>query len=142
MKIHTIKTLSAAALIATLAAGCSSNTGGTSQTPSERIKADQIGYNAKSVKIAIVPDGASDDFQIVDIQDNVVYKGKTSAAAKWWASGTSVKQADFSDFDQPGVYTIRCDGAEKSYPFAIGDNIYTDLAIAATKSFYFARIAP
>ena len=68
MKIHTIKTLSAAALIATLAAGCSSKTGGTSQTPSERIKADQIGYNAKSVKIAIVPDGAADDFQIVDLQ--------------------------------------------------------------------------
>ena len=139
MKIHPIKTLSAAALIATLAAGCSSNSGGTTQAPSERIKADQIGYNAKSVKIAIVPDGASDDFQIVDIQDNVVYKGKTSAPATWWASGTSVKQADFSDFDQPGVYTIMCDGAEKSYPFAIGDNIYTDLAIAATKSFYFAR---
>ncbi len=137
MKTKTSIALSAAAI---LIAGCSANTGGNAQqTPSERIKADQIGYNAKSVKIAIVPDGASDDFQVVDIQDNVVYKGKTSAAASWWASGTSVKQADFSDFDQPGVYTIRCEGAEKSYPFAIGDNIYTDLAIAATKSFYFAR---
>ena len=136
MNKKTSLALTAAALIA---AGCANNQGSTTQAPAERIKADQIGYNANSVKIAIVPDCASDDFQIVDIQDNVVYKGKTSAAANWWASGTSVKKADFSDFNQPGVYTIRCDGAEKSYPFAIGEHIYTDLAIAAIKSYYFAR---
>ena len=136
MKTKTTLALSAAAAMI-LTAGCASQT--AQQAPSERVKADQIGYNANSVKIAIVPDGAADDFQIVDLQDNVVYKGKTSTPATWWASGTSVKQADFSDFNQPGVYTIRCAGAESSYPFAIGEHIYTDLAIAATKSYYFAR---
>lgn len=138
MKRKSTLALSAAAML--LAAGCANNSGSNAtQTPTERIKADQIGYLTKSVKIAIVPDGASDDFQIVDVQDNVVYKGKTSQPAQWWASGTSVKQADFSDFDKQGVYYIMCDGAQKSYPFAIGDGIYTDLANAAIKSFYFAR---
>ena len=131
--MHTKTTL--ALLAAVLTAGCAGN----APTPTERIKADQIGYNAKSVKIAIVPDSTSDEFQIVDIQDKVVYKGVTSNADKWWASGTSVKQADFSDFDTPGIYIIKCDGAIQSFPFAIGEGIYTDLAIAAIKSYYFAR---
>ena len=131
--MHTKTTL--ALLAAVLTAGCANN----APAPTERIKADQIGYDAKSVKIAIVPDSTSDDFQIVDMQDNVVYKGKTSAADLWWASGTSVKQADFSDFDTPGIYIIKCDGAIQSYPFAVGEGIYTDLAIAAIKSYYFAR---
>lgn len=122
------------------AVGCTSNSGtNTAQKQLERIKADQIGYQTNSVKIAVIPDGTSDDFQIVDLQGNVVYNNKTSQAATWVSSGTSVKMADFSDFNKSGVYTIKCDGAEQSFPFAIGDNIYTDLAIAAIKSYYYAR---
>ncbi|MBO7439081.1 MAG: hypothetical protein J6U21_05320, partial [Bacteroidales bacterium] len=96
--MNTITTLSAAALVATFAVGCSQSPSDSASNPTfGRIKTDQIGYETKSAKIAIIPDSASDAFQILDIQDNVVYEGVTSLADEWFASGTKVKQADFSD---------------------------------------------
>ena len=140
MMLNPIASFSAAALVMTLAAGCSSNPSDSASNPTfGRIKTDQIGYETKAAKIAIIPDSTSDTYQILDIQDNVVYEGKTSQAAEWFASGTKVKQADFSDFMKSGVYIIKCEGADNSYPFAIGDNIYTDLAIAAVKGYYYWR---
>ena len=59
MNKNHILALSAAAC---LVAGCASNTGDKASTaPQERIKADQIGYQTHSTKIAIIPDGTADE---------------------------------------------------------------------------------
>lgn len=123
---------------AALLAGCSSQS--PQQTATERIKADQIGYKNHSVKIAVVPEVGTDDFEIYDVAaSKTVYKGKLSASKEWEYSKTTVKLADFSDFSSDGIYVVRCSGAKDSYPFAIGSGIYDDLAAKAMKSYYYAR---
>ena len=141
-------TLFVPVLAALLVSGCS---GGQQQNQNQanesenqenlpRIKADQIGYYVNSAKIAIIPQEGSDEFEIFDVKDQkTVYTGKTSESQTWDCSGTTVKTADFSDFKKQGIYYIKCKGTANSYPFAIGEDIYQDLAVKAVKSFYYAR---
>lgn len=130
-------------LVAVLAIGlsaCNSNNKISQQSPTLRIKADQVGYPAESVKIAIIPDSTAEDFEVYNVKTNeVVFKGKTSAAQLWSYSQTKVKTADFSEFKTQGTYAIRCAGAVDSYPFSIGSGIYADLATTAAQSFYIQR---
>ena len=37
-------------------------------TSDQMIKVDQIGYKTHSVKIAVVPENQSDDFEIIDVK--------------------------------------------------------------------------
>ena len=130
-----LNTLSALAFSALLLSSC----GGSFPEGKERIKADQIGYQVGTVKIAIVPDSTDGEFQLLDMEDNVVFTGKTQDARQWEFSGTSVKLADFSGFNREGLFYLRCKGAKDSYPFAIGHGIYHQLSHDAVKSYYYAR---
>ncbi|MCQ2973989.1 MAG: glycoside hydrolase family 9 protein [Bacteroidales bacterium] len=106
----------------------------------QQIKIDQVGYKSISKKIAIIPDSTSNEFNLVNVvTGETVFSGKTTEPKEWKYSGTKVKEADFSDFNTEGIYKITCNGATESYPFAIGNNVYNELAIAAMKSYYFAR---
>lgn len=136
------KTLSAMTVAALLAScgGASTQTEKKAQT-GEQIKVDQIGYKVNTTKIAIVPESTASDFEIYDVaKQQVVYTGKTSEASEWEYSKTKVKKADFSDFNQEGIFQIRCNGAKDSYAFAIGNDIYSELANKAMKSYYYARV--
>jgi len=109
-------------------------------TSDQMIKVDQIGYKTHSVKIAVVPENQSDDFEIIDVKSQkTVYKGKLSQTKEWEYSKTKVKLADFSDFSTEGIYVLKSSGVQNSYPFAIGNEIYDKLAFDAMKSYYFAR---
>jgi len=124
------------AFAALMATGCGSS---KVYQATERIKADQIGYQMGSVKIAVIPDSTDNEFVINNIDGNVVYKGKTSEAQLWDCSDTKVKVADFSDFNTEGVYYIRCNGAADSYPFVVGSGIYGQLSRDALRTYYYAR---
>jgi len=126
-----------------LLASCGNNAKqNTSPETGERIKADQIGYEVNSAKIAIIPaDSTSDKFEIYDLNKQaVVYTGVTGDPETWEFSGTKVKKADFSDFNTEGLYILQCEGAQDSYAFAIGRDIYDDLANKAMKTYYYARV--
>lgn len=135
---HPVIALSLSALCL---ASCGGNGSGNGISTAERIKADQVGYQVGSAKIAIVPDSTDEDFEITTIDGNIVFKGKTSDAALWDCSNTKVKTADFSNFNTEGIYIIRCKGAADSYPFAIGNGIYGQLSRDALKTYYYARSA-
>ena len=139
MQKKTFTALTFAALLAGCSGGVNNNQA-AQNADFERIKADQIGYQTNTAKIAVIPETGSEDFEIVDfVSQKTVYKGKASEIKEWEFSKTKVRQADFSDFNQDGIYFLKCKGAGDSYPFAIGEGIYDDLAIKAMKSYYFAR---
>ena len=111
-----------------LICGCNSAQKQDDQESGAKIKADQIGYPTKGVKIALVPDSSAKEFTIVDFATGEeVYKGQCSEPKEWEFSGTKVKTADFSDFNREGIFRLKCKGTSGSYPFAVGENIYQDL---------------
>ncbi len=132
MRLNTLSFLTASAM---MLASCSESY----KNPTGQIKVDQVGYQMGTVKKALVPDSTSNEFEILSIDGKVVFSGKTSEPRVWEFSNTSVKIADFSDFDTEGVYYLRCKGALNSYPFAIGNGIYNQLSHDAVKSYYYAR---
>ncbi len=107
----------------------------------QKIKVNQIGYQPNSTKIAIVPEKAGSNFNIIDATTNkLVYSDKLTKAKEWEFSGEKVKIADFSDFKRNGKYYIQCENVEKSFIFEIGKQVNTDLSKAALHSFYLARM--
>ena len=59
--------------------------------------------------------------------------------AAWAPSGETVRLADFSSLDTPGIYQLKVDGAPASPSFAIGADVYRAISAAALKSYYFNR---
>ena len=105
------------------------------------ISVNQLGYYPQLAKHATLGDNAGDmlpgaqrielsgsyTYEVVNAADGTVaYTGKTGTAQKDADSGDTVCRIDFSAFDQPGEYYIRIrDKAWRSFPFTIGDNIYS-----------------
>ncbi len=104
------------------------------------IKLNQIGFYPDAPKIAILPDGATGIFRVVDIStDEPAYEAETNEPKFWDLSGETVSIADFSDFTTPGRYRIEHESAGHSFDFAIRDEILIDLSKASIKAFYFNR---
>jgi len=103
------------------------------------IHVNQIGYLSGGYKSAIVI-GSGDRFVIVnETTQQAVYKGQLSEPAYWDASGETVRIAEFSDFETPGLYHIQV-AEQSSYPFEISGIVYADVATASLKAFYFHRV--
>ncbi len=114
------------------------------QQKGSRIKADQIGYLTISQKIAIVPTQLKGEFYLVDTKTNKnVFVGKMSKPKKWKYSNEKICIADFSSYITPGKYYLSCSdkNIEPSFPFTIGDDVYTDLSKACMFAFYLARVS-
>ena len=105
---------------------------------SEDILINQIGYPAQAEKKALLRIDA-DEFSVKNTAGETVYTGKTGEWKSWELSGDSVRLADFSDFTSPGEYVVSVNDSVQSYPFLIGDRLYSNLADAVLKSYYFAR---
>lgn len=115
-----------------------------SQNELSRIKLNQVGYYTHSEKIAIVPKTSAKYFYIKKAENGeIVYKGVLSEEKKWAYSQEDVKQADFSEFNEPGKYFLSCDDyeIEKSFEFRLEDNLYQDLAKSSLHGFYLARVS-
>lgn len=83
---------------------------------------DNAGADEDDTKITL-PDTAL-DFELVNENGETVYTGKTTPKGKDEDSGDNVHILDFSDYNTPGTYSLKC-GDYVSFPFEIGDNIYS-----------------
>jgi hypothetical protein len=119
------------------------------------IHIDQFGYQTNSTKAAVISNpeigfnsnlsySIGNVIQLIDaFTDQVVYSGNPVP----WNNGGIHSQSgdrgwwfDFSSFSTPGIYYIH-DPAnnESSATFEIGDAVYDDLLVAASKMFYYNR---
>lgn len=104
------------------------------------IHVDQVGYMTNLDKVAMVTlPAAGDSFTLVDSKTGaVVYTGQLSQPVFDKSSGDTVRQADFTAFQQPGTYKLVI-GAENSYDFSIGDNVYAVPALQNWRSYTLSR---
>ncbi|WP_340111379.1 glycoside hydrolase family 9 protein [Maribellus mangrovi] len=118
--------------------GCSTPTKIKKQNGSDDILINQIGYPLNAPKIALLRIDA-DEFQLKNSDDKTVFTGKCNDWKFWELSGDSVRLADFSAITVPGEYTIWVNDSVCSWPFKIENGVYSELADAALKSYYYAR---
>ncbi|MEX2605346.1 MAG: glycoside hydrolase family 9 protein [Gracilimonas sp.] len=110
------------------------------QSVNNKPKLNQLGFYPESPKLAITPETDAATFHLRNVADGtVVYQGTLSAAASYSLSGETVRIADFSDFKTPGEYVLYVDGGSKSYPFKIGDGVFSALSAGLIKALYFNR---
>jgi endoglucanase len=126
-------------LVSAILAGCQPKTSDIEQD--ENIRLNQIGYFINGVKTFVVADTDARSFVVLSQQKDTVFKGTLENKGLWDKSGEQVFIGDFTALDAEGKYTIMLENGEKSYEFAIGQDIYDDLKIATLKSFYLHRIS-
>jgi endoglucanase len=115
------------------------------------VKVNQLGYLEKSEKYALVsgfPDvlaaNAGTPFEVRNAADHkVAYTGELSLVTSLDArvSGEKVLKADFSTLEVPGSYyiSVAAEGVRNSYPFKIGNDIYSSLVTDASRYYYYQR---
>ncbi len=125
------------------------------QTVSSNIRLDQFGYPVNARKIAVISNPINgynntqtftpgSVYQVKKVSDNsVVYTGMPAAwkgGVLHTQSGDKVWWFDFSNLTTSGSYYILdVEKNVKSYEFNIGDDVYDNVAKAATKMFYYNR---
>lgn len=111
---------------------------------SNAIFINQIGYLTNGFKAGYVSEttaqsaGKSAAFEIKSLDNQVVYTGTLSAPKEDRIAGAPYCCADFSDFTQPGQYTLWV-GCNSSYVFTIGDGIFTPLYKSILNYFALSR---
>jgi endoglucanase len=129
--LHTF--LSTLILASVLTNGCNAQT-----ITQDDILINQIGYPEVSAKKALIR-ANSEQFEIRDSNGNPIFRDVISELKFWELSGDAVGIADFSSLTKAGEYTLCVDDV-CSYPFYIAPSLYDDLADAALKSYYYARV--
>jgi len=115
------------------------------ETPTTKIKLDQVGYLPNAPKIALIDasggrSAAAQSFTLKRTSDSaVVFQGKLSAAVHDPTSGDDIQTADFSAFHKPGQYYIDVPGAGRSWNFSIDPNVYSRAYYLAMRGFYGQR---
>lgn len=113
-----------------------------SQSPTEKIRLNQLGFYPSSEKVVIVEDSSSqNNFCILrnGLQKDTVFKGKLSKPQTWEYSDEKVMKAVFSDFIDKGEYILNVQGLGNSYPFSIGNKKIGEASKASMKAFYLDR---
>jgi len=141
--------LLAPSFAALLVAGCASvdpdarereRIGAATVAVAAPIQVNQVGFLPGAAKLAVVPDVATDRFELVDARSGaVVFVGTLGAAATWAPAQATVRIADFSAWRTPGAYSLRVEGAADSPPITIAADAYEALDAAALRAFYFQR---
>ncbi len=110
-------------------------------TPVMDIRVNQLGYYPDSVKKATIKTTNLSPIKWVleDSQGNAVKSGNSIPLGLDHASGEIVQIIDFSDYKTPGTGYRLYAGDASSFPFDIGNNIYSKLQYDALKYFYHAR---
>ena len=125
------------------------------QTITLNIRLDQFGYPVNARKIAVISNPIvgynnaqtftpGSVYQVKKVSDNsIVYTGMPAAwkgGILHTQSGDKVWWFDFSNLTVSGSYYILdVEKNVKSYEFNIGDDVYDNVAKAATKMFYYNR---
>ena len=106
----------------------------------DEIRLNQIGFYPEGLKVAVVPATFPETFKIITAPGGKeVFSGKTTAGKEWPHSNEVVRQANFSEFKEPGTYVMQFPGVGSSHAFTIEDNVHFEAARAAMKAFYFQR---
>ena len=92
------------------------------------INLNQIGFMPEAKKTFVSRCvNTTGQFELIDKDNNVVYKGMLSDTKEAVDAGETVRWGDFSDFNKTGWYIVRISDSEESYPFKIADDVYDDL---------------
>ena len=100
---------------------------------------NQVGYFPKMLKQATLVSDAKDPiaFELVNADGTVVFTGKSKPFGLDKASGDNVHILDFSEYKEPGSYTLRAANGADSRAFKIGiKNDYSGLMYDALNYFY------
>ncbi|MEO8622308.1 MAG: glycoside hydrolase family 9 protein, partial [bacterium] len=110
------------------------------QTLAEGIRLNQVGFLPLAPKVAVVVGDTPSEFSVVTWPEGVVVlRAQLSAPVMWPLSGEVARRADFSGVVRPGSYALVVPGAGTSYPFQIGASVVKEIALGATKAFYYQR---
>ncbi|MDX2305266.1 MAG: glycoside hydrolase family 9 protein [Microscillaceae bacterium] len=105
----------------------------------QEIKLNQVGFYPSATKIAVVPLGNTDDFEVIDAKtQKSLYQAKLKPAQHWEYSDENVRIANFSEFKKQGTFQVKS-GDQISHPFEIRAQIHQTVAKAALKAFYYNR---
>ncbi|MEU5157203.1 glycoside hydrolase family 9 protein [Glycomyces sp. NPDC021274] len=103
-----------------------------------RVRVNQVAYFPDAPKQATLVTDATDPvpWQLHDAAGTLVAQGESSPHGDESTSGESVHVIDFSAATATGEgFTLTADG-ETSYPFAIGGDVYGDMAVDALSFYY------
>ncbi|UHG90388.1 glycoside hydrolase family 9 protein [Spirosoma oryzicola] len=113
-----------------------------SQSLSESIRLNQIGYYPNAAKIAVVVGEAQGSFQVAtpDLK-KTLFTGTLGEPRKNVISGKTTRTANFSSFTKAGTYVLVIPGTGHSYPFEIRTDVHKPVATGALKGFYYQRVS-
>ena len=113
----------------------------TARVELPKVRVNQVGYLPGFAKTATVVTAADAplEWQLVDGKGKVAASGKTRPFGADRSSGEHVQQIDFSSVRVEGKGWKLKVGADESYPFAIGDDVYQRLKYDALSFFYLQR---
>ncbi len=120
-------------------------------TPPPAVVVDQIGFYPLAPKSAVVTGlTVRDVFFIVSIGSNsaswalrndTVFVGRLGPVVASANSSLSTRFADFSSVRRPGLYRVVVPGFPNSAIFSIGPAVFSPVAAAALKGYYYQRSA-
>jgi endoglucanase len=120
--------------------GCSGINAALAQDLSPDIRLNQAGYLPNAVKVAAVINTESDSFQVMTSDlDTLLFEGELLPPVYYSSSGEYVSLANFSLLTEPGEYVIVVNDLGKSFPFEIGNDVFTELSKATLKAYYYNR---
>ena len=102
----------------------------TGCVPAPAIKLNTVGFALTQPKLATLPaDSDATTFMVHDVTtDAVVYTGSIpDASIAVPDTGDIVRVADFTEFAEPGTYTLEVAGLSRSPQFEIADAVYNDV---------------
>jgi endoglucanase len=110
------------------------------QNLSSDIRLNQLGFLPNSVKMAAVVSSKTDSFKVMnsDLSD-IVFEGELLPSMYYSASDENVRLADFTLMTEPGNYVLVIDGLGKSVSFEVSESVFTNLAKATLKYYYYNR---
>lgn len=109
--------------------------------PSLDIKLDQVGYLPDQPKSAFISSPkAMGIFRIRRVSDHkIVFRGKLGAPMNDPDSGDTLREADFSAFQETGAFYITVPGVGESFPFHVAPDVYADAYYLCMRSYYGQR---
>ena len=100
---------------------------------------NQIGYAKNNLKTAYVKGvSENDSFELYSKDGQIVYTGKLGKPVSDEISGETTCAADFSSFDEEGVYYLGVQDS-KSCCFKIGTGIFNPVYTSVLRYFYLSR---